>query len=118
MHRIERLAALVLAALAGCTADTTSSEARRLEVVEDVRIGSIDDPETSLTSVRTLRTDGAGRLYSIHSNEPFVRVHDEWLPTACIARWSYIGRRCGMLFPRLGAGRLRRAVSCTRPASG
>jgi hypothetical protein len=77
MHRIERLAALVLAALAGCTADTTSSEARRLEVVEDVRIGSIDDPETSLTSVRTLRTDGAGRLYSIHSNEPFVRVHDE-----------------------------------------
>jgi hypothetical protein len=42
----------------------------------DLRVGSIDDPDYSLTWFRTLAVSEAGRIYTVHGQEQLVRVFE------------------------------------------
>ncbi|MDX1395355.1 MAG: hypothetical protein R3195_13285 [Gemmatimonadota bacterium] len=43
--------------------------------VETLRFGSVDDPETALTSIRALDLGPDGRIYTLHPRENLVRIH-------------------------------------------
>ena len=68
---------IVLAVIAaGCAAHTSDDPAvPRLVAEETLRIGSVDDPETSLTSFHALEVAPDGRIFTIHAQESLVRVH-------------------------------------------
>ncbi|MFV1987002.1 MAG: 6-bladed beta-propeller [Gemmatimonadota bacterium] len=42
---------------------------------ETLRIGSVDDPETALTSIRALEIASDGRIVTMHSRDRQIRVH-------------------------------------------
>lgn len=69
---------LLLPLLAGCDAADapTAAGAPLLAVTPELRIGSVDDPETALTWVSGLVVDDEGRIFSAHRQETVVLVHD------------------------------------------
>lgn len=74
------LATYVLAAsiVAACGAGDAGStlETIRLEAVPELRIGSVDDPDRTLTRFRHLVVAPDGRIYTAHDQERLIRVHD------------------------------------------
>lgn len=70
-------AALALAAvLVSCRGNETPIDRPpALEASADLRIGSVDDPETSLTWFRELEVGPEGRIFTLHPREDRIRVH-------------------------------------------
>lgn len=69
----------ILVVAAGCISGgdaVPSFPDRRLNVVEDLRIGSVDDPQYALTRIRDMEVSSTGRIYSLHAVENSIRVHD------------------------------------------
>jgi hypothetical protein len=69
---------IFLLACGGCSGageEPPYEERPTLTAEELVRIGSLDDPETSLTSFFVLDRSGDGRIYTLHSQENLVRIH-------------------------------------------
>jgi len=72
------LASLVLA-LAACSDSSPSSDLGDLDLwvaENDLRVGSLDDPDYSLTWFRSLTVSESGRIYTAHGQEQLVRVFD------------------------------------------
>lgn len=76
---VRRSAAVVLLfGWAGCAGESEESarEERPVLAAEElIRIGSLDDPETSLTSFFVLDRSEDGRIYTLHGQENLVRIH-------------------------------------------
>lgn len=70
-------ACLAILAVTGCgPADNTNADLRQTLIAEEtLRIGSVDDPETSLTFFFALERDAEGRIYTVHSLDGTVRIH-------------------------------------------
>lgn len=66
-----------LGALVGCTPPpaTDFEPVPELVAEETLRIGSLDDPETSLTSIRALEVAPDGRIFTLHNRDRQIRVH-------------------------------------------
>lgn len=64
--------------LAACGAGDAGSalETIRLEAVQELRIGSVDDPGTYLTRFDHLVVAPDGRIYTAHDQEKLIRIHD------------------------------------------
>lgn len=79
--------ALLLAGACSTAEDSGQSMERRLLLTPELRIGSIDDPETSLTWPRQLQIGRDGRIYSLHPEESSIRIHDaDGRPAGVIGR--------------------------------
>lgn len=65
----------LLAVLAACAADRAlpSMEIDAVDAVEDLRIGSLDDPDYSFSWLMDLTVAPDGSIYSVHGNEQVVR---------------------------------------------
>lgn len=63
---------------AACMGDGASSDltSRRLLLVPELRIGSVDDAETALTFFRGLEVGSDGRIFTVHPEENRIRIHD------------------------------------------
>ncbi|MDH3733476.1 MAG: hypothetical protein OEU54_08070 [Gemmatimonadota bacterium] len=74
-----RAVAVVIGALSlsGCSSEPTIRPpgAPRLAAIERLRVGSVDDPETSLTSIRAVEIGPDGRIYTLHHRERLIRIH-------------------------------------------
>ena len=68
---------LAVLLLASCSdADVgPAPEYPRLIATEELRIGSVDDPETALTRILAIAVGPEGRIYSLHDREQTIRVH-------------------------------------------
>jgi hypothetical protein len=62
-------------ACAGDTGSSTFSD-HILTAVEELQIGSVDDPVTALTWFRALEVAPDGSIYTLHRQEHAIRVHD------------------------------------------
>ncbi|MDX1395354.1 MAG: hypothetical protein R3195_13280 [Gemmatimonadota bacterium] len=70
------VAICVVAAVAcGGSAETAVEPVRALIAEEIVRIGSVDDPETALTSFEVLEVAPDGRIITLHDDVPEGRIH-------------------------------------------
>lgn len=78
LRRYPRAALLALPLLAGCGAadGPTASTAPLLAAAPELRIGSVDDPETALTWISELVVDDEGRIFTAHRQETVVLAHD------------------------------------------
>jgi hypothetical protein len=67
-----------LVLLAGCRAADRPMDLmeRPLQLVPELRVGSIDDEATALTFFRQLEVGSDGRIYTLHPQESRIRVHD------------------------------------------
>jgi hypothetical protein len=68
---------LGLTLVAGCAEESPSgalASAPELTAELDLQIGSIDDPDYSLTFIRAVETSVDGRIYSLHPVEQVIRV--------------------------------------------
>lgn len=77
--RLLACSALLLAA--GCGSDAATrlpalTELPTLPVVEELRIGSLDDPEVGFTRIGSVWESAAGELYVVERSEPELRVYD------------------------------------------
>jgi hypothetical protein len=86
-----RFAATILAILIASSCDAASDPAslteRRLTPTAELRIGSLDDPESALSYVAAISVGPDGRIYSLHPQEERVRIHDaEGIPAGFIGR--------------------------------
>jgi hypothetical protein len=75
--------------LAACGSDPGAMDlmSRRLALVPELRVGSIDDPATALTAFRSLEVGRDGRIYTLHPEEGRIRVHDrQGIPLPPIGR--------------------------------
>jgi hypothetical protein len=60
---------------------------RRLALVPELRVGSVDDPATALTYFRAVEIGPDGRIYTLHPEENRIRVHAaDGTPLAPIGR--------------------------------
>ena len=69
----------LLFALLGCSDSTSSGDLLNLDTWTaemDLRVGSVDDPDYSLTWFRTLAVGETGRIYTVHGQEQLVRVFE------------------------------------------
>lgn len=76
---VAAVAAMLVAA--GCGSDASSrlpllTELPTLPLVEELRIGSLDDPETGFTRPGMVWESPAGELYVVENSEPELRVYD------------------------------------------
>ncbi len=66
-----------------CLACTDSASSNDLAAVQgwkasqDLRVGSVDDPDYSLTWFRTLEVGPDGRMYTVHPQEQLIRMFSE-----------------------------------------
>lgn len=69
---------LLLIVLARCDSAGRRSEAAlpTLPAALELRIGSVDDPATVLTYIRSMVVDDDGRIYTTHPQESSILVHD------------------------------------------
>ena len=70
----------VLLVVPGCGGEggrSAGADVPRLELANELRIGSADDPDYSLTYFGQLAVDPRGRIYTLHYESQLVRVHDE-----------------------------------------
>ena len=69
---------LATSVAAACAAGDAGSalETIRLEAVQELRIGSVDDPGTYLTRFDHLVVAPDGRIYTAHDQEKLIRIHD------------------------------------------
>lgn len=65
----------VAVACSGATADETSAPPV-VQAEQTLRIGSVDDTASALTSVREIVVGRDGRIFSLHPQEHAVRIHD------------------------------------------
>lgn len=68
----------ILSLLAACnTVDRpTNIVDRRLDLVPDLRVGSIDDEAMALTFFDGLEVGRDGRIYTLHPQESLIRIHE------------------------------------------
>lgn len=66
---------LLATACAGVDASSDLTS-RRLLLVPELRIGSVDDAETALTYFRGLEVGPDGRIFTVHPEENRIRIHD------------------------------------------
>lgn len=69
---------LATSVAAACAAGDAGSalETIRLEAVQELRIGSVDDPSTYFTRFDHLIVAPDGRIYTAHDQEKLIRIHD------------------------------------------
>lgn len=63
--------------LTSCSDPVSSNDLQDLEewtAELDLRIGSVDDPDYSLTWMRSVQVSQSGRMFSLHSQEQLIRV--------------------------------------------
>lgn len=80
LHGPAMCGALCLAAWVSACSDAGSNPseaAPRLELDEELRIGSIDDPEYAFGWIRALALGPDGNVYTLHGETQEIRVHDE-----------------------------------------
>lgn len=66
----------VVAVLTSCGGNGSAVDRpRALEAFRDLRIGSVDDPETSFTWFEELEVGPEGRIFTLHPREDRIRVH-------------------------------------------
>lgn len=76
MRSVLALSALLIASGCGAGDDSTLEHMeRRLTLVPELRVGSVDDPETALTYARAIVIDSESRIYSLHPEENRIRIH-------------------------------------------
>ena len=75
--RFRMICTLLLATACG-NADGTVADStdRRLDLVPELRLGSLDDPEPALPFFRALTVGPDGRIYTVHRQENLIRIHD------------------------------------------
>lgn len=64
----------------GCgeeAAESSLAGLPRLSLVQELRIGSVDDPDQAFTWFRELEVAPDGRIYTMHPQEETIRVHDQ-----------------------------------------
>jgi len=68
---------VALLVLGACEADRVApaESLPRLVAEERMRIGSVDDPETALTSFFALEIGPDGRIYTAHRRDQQIRIH-------------------------------------------
>lgn len=79
MRALNVILVLTLLGLPACGTDSgveVGQEIDRLEAIEHLRIGSIDDPEYQFTWFSTLVVDDEGQIFTLHPMESEIRVHD------------------------------------------
>jgi hypothetical protein len=76
MRRLSLIAGLGLAACVGDPAREPTFGDTELVAVEELRIGSPDDPELAFTWFRDLEVGPDGTIYTVHPQENAIRVHD------------------------------------------
>jgi hypothetical protein len=67
---------LGLLACSGTTRVSSIEEAEPWIAELDLRVGSLDDPDYSLTEIRTLAVSKTGRIYTVYPQEQVVRVFE------------------------------------------
>lgn len=79
MRHPAALSAAVCFGIAACSngnPGTLSDSAPELVLVEELRIGSVDDTATMLTWTRGMEIGPDGRIYSLHPQDQVILVHD------------------------------------------
>jgi len=81
-HRLRPAPVLIAAALAGCgtassrSGDIDADDLPELALVEELRIGSLEDPELGFSSIGGVAVDAGGRTYVLERQEREIRVYD------------------------------------------
>lgn len=75
--RPERLATYGLLALGAACAEPPPPSGVQRELVEELRVGSVDEPSTSLTSIGGLVLEGDSLVYLLQARESLIRVFDQ-----------------------------------------